>query len=39
MQIYNLQVGKSVRPEENPKLEELVSEFAGTINQSSAILG
>jgi hypothetical protein len=39
MQIYNLQVGKSVRPEENPELEELVSEFAGAINQSSAILG
>jgi len=39
MQIYNLTVGKSVRPEENPKLEELIFEFAGAICQRSPILG
>lgn len=39
MQIYNLCVGKSARPEEDPSVEELVIEFAGAINYSSAILG
>lgn len=39
MQIYNLQVGKSARPDENPRLEELVDEFAIAINARSLILG
>ncbi|KAK3939037.1 hypothetical protein QBC46DRAFT_355388 [Diplogelasinospora grovesii] len=39
MQIYNIVVGKSVRPDENPQLDELVPEFAAAINNASAILG
>ena len=39
MQIYNLCIGKSARPNENPPLEYLVTEFAGAINQRCAILG
>ncbi|KAH7303666.1 hypothetical protein B0I35DRAFT_465601 [Stachybotrys elegans] len=39
MQIYNLVVGKSARPDENPTVEKLVIEFAGAINRQSAILG
>ncbi|RYP55146.1 hypothetical protein DL768_000265 [Monosporascus sp. mg162] len=39
MQIYNIQVGKSLRPDENPTLEKLLDEFAGAINHQSAILG
>ena len=39
MQIYDLCVGKSARPGEDPSLEELVTEFAGAINRRSAILG
>ncbi|KAH7007537.1 heterokaryon incompatibility protein-domain-containing protein [Ilyonectria destructans] len=39
MQIYGICVGKSARPNENPSLEELVTEFAGAINQRSPILG
>ncbi|KAK0719181.1 hypothetical protein B0H67DRAFT_148650 [Lasiosphaeris hirsuta] len=39
MQIYNIQVGKSARPKENPALEVLVTEFAGAISQRSAVLG
>lgn len=39
MQIYNLCVGRSARPEENPSMEELVIEFAAAINYNSAILG
>lgn len=39
MQIYNLCVGKSARPAENPSAEALVTEFAGAINRRSANLG
>lgn len=39
MQVYNLRVGKSLRPNENPNLPELIDEFALAINQSSPILG
>ncbi len=39
MQIYNMQVGKSARPSENPGLEELVDEFAAAINRRSPTLG
>lgn len=39
MQIYGICVGKSARPNETPSLEELVTEFAGAINQRSPILG
>jgi len=39
MQIYNLRVGKSIRPHENPSLDELVDEFALAINQTCLIMG
>ncbi|KAI1734924.1 heterokaryon incompatibility protein-domain-containing protein [Xylaria scruposa] len=39
MQIYDIRVGKSARPGDNPELEELVDEFAGAIHTHSAILG
>jgi hypothetical protein len=39
MQIYNLRVGKSIRPNENPSLNELVDEFALAINARCLIMG
>lgn len=39
MQIYNLRVGKSLRPHDNPMLEDLVTEFAEAITRGCAVLG
>ncbi|TRX98429.1 hypothetical protein FHL15_000503 [Xylaria flabelliformis] len=39
MQIYNLKVGKSARPRESPKLEELRVEFGAEINTHCPIMG
>lgn len=39
MQIYDLCVGKSARPDKNPKLDELKDEFAAAINHHCIILG
>jgi hypothetical protein len=39
MQVYNIRVGKSIRPNENPSLEELIDEFALAINKVSLIMG
>lgn len=39
MQIYNLRVGKSIRPDDNPSLGELIDEFALAINSKCPILG
>lgn len=39
MQIYNLCVGKSARPDKNPGLDELKDEFAAAINHHCIILG
>jgi hypothetical protein len=39
MQIYNLQVGKSIRPHENPSLDALIDEFAMAINRECLIMG
>lgn len=39
MQIYDLRVGKSIRPKERPPLAELIDEFAAAINQKCPIMG
>ena len=39
MQIYNLRVGKSIRPKEQPPLAELIDEFAAAISQRCPIMG
>ncbi len=39
MQIYNLRVGTSIRPKEQPPLAELIDEFAAAINQRCPIMG
>jgi hypothetical protein len=38
-QIYDIRVGKSIQPEENLTLEDLIDEFARTINRRSVVLG
>ena len=39
MQTYNLRVGKSIRPKEQPPLAELIDEFAVAINRKCPIMG
>ncbi|KAF3937970.1 hypothetical protein ABW19_dt0204216 [Dactylella cylindrospora] len=39
MQIYNLRVGKSIRPQDNPTLQELKNEFSQAIIRRCPILG
>ena len=39
MQTYNLRVGKSIRPNEQPPLAELIDEFAAAINKKCPIMG
>ena len=39
MQIYNLRVGQSIRPDDQPSLAKLIGEFGLAINANSALLG
>src|SRR5438045_8021862 len=39
MQTYDLRVGKSIRPWDNPTLDQLKDEFAQAINKRCPILG
>lgn len=39
MQTYNLRVGKSIRPKEQPPLAELKDEFAAAINKLCPMMG
>ncbi|KAK6361608.1 hypothetical protein TWF730_005327 [Orbilia blumenaviensis] len=38
-QVYNIRVGKSIRPQENPTLDELKDEFARAIINRCPIMG
>ncbi|KAI1741806.1 heterokaryon incompatibility protein-domain-containing protein [Xylaria scruposa] len=39
MQIYNIRVGQSVRPDDFPSLNELIEEFGFAINYKSVVQG
>ncbi|KAI0864497.1 heterokaryon incompatibility protein-domain-containing protein [Xylaria cubensis] len=39
MQIYNIRVGQSIRPDDLPSLDELIEEFGFAINYKSVVQG